>query len=164
MAIILGLGDSSHLLPRVISHLSSGGFGAHIVALSWGKFVTSITMTIFYILYYYFYRKQGGDTDNKKKNIIYAIVAIRIILVLMPQNKWGGVDESYTWGIYRNIPFAIMGLLLIIWSYKEKEKPSIKNMWWLILLSFAFYIPVVLFADTIPDVGALMMQRLLLTY
>ena len=161
MAILLGAGDSFHLLPRVISHLSPGGFEAHVSALSWGKFVTSITMTLFYVLYYYFYRKQSGDNDNKKKIIIYALAIIRIILVLMPQNKWGGVDESYTWGIYRNIPFAIMGLLLIIWSYKEKEKPGLKNMWWLILLSFAFYIPVVLFADTIPAVGALMMPKTL---
>lgn len=161
MAIILGLGDSFHLLPRIISHLSPGGFEAHVATLSWGKFVTSITMTIFYILYYYFYRKQSGDNDNRKKIIIYALAAIRIILVLMPQNNWGRPDESYTWGIYRNIPFAIMGLLLIIWSYKEKEKPGLKNMWWLILLSFAFYIPVVLFADTIPVIGALMMPKTL---
>lgn len=161
MSIILGLGDSFHLLPRVISHLSPGGVEAHVTSLSWGKFVTSITMTLFYVLYYYFYRKQSGDNDNKKKIIIYALAIIRIILVLMPQNKWGGVDESYIWGIYRNISFAIMGLLLIIWSYKEKEKPGLKNMWWLILLSFAFYIPVVLFADTIPAVGALMMPKTL---
>lgn len=32
-------------------------------------------------------------------------------------------------------------------------------MWWLILLSFAFYIPVVLFADTIPALVALMMPK-----
>lgn len=161
MAIILGLGDSFHLLPRVISHLSPGGFDAHIAALSWGKFVTSITMTIFYILYYYFYRNQTGDIDNKKKIIVYLLAAIRIILVLMPQNKWGGRDESYTWAIYRNIPFLILGILIIIWSYKEKDKPGLKNMWWLILLSFGFYIPVVLFADTIPPIGALMMPKTL---
>lgn len=118
-------------------------------------------MTIFYVLHYYFYRKQSGDNDNIKKIIIYALAAIRIILVIMPQNNWGSADESYLWGIYRNIPFDIMGLLLIIWSFKEKEKPGLKNMWWLILLSFAFYIPVVLFADTIPAIGALMMPKTL---
>ncbi|WP_394020396.1 DUF2871 family protein [Anaerococcus cruorum] len=161
MAILLGVGDSFHLLPRVISHFSPGGFEAHTFALSWGKFVTSITMTIFYVLYYYFYRKQSVDYDNKKKILVYALAIIRIILVAMPQNNWGGAKESYQWGIYRNIPFLIMGILLIIWSYKEKEKPGLKNMWWLILLSFAFYIPVVLFADKYPAVGALMMPKTL---
>lgn len=161
MAIVLGIGDSFHLLPRVISHISPGGFDGHIGALSWGKFVTSITMTIFYILYYYFYRKQSGDYDKKKQILIYALAIIRIILVIMPQNNWGSSEESYVWGIYRNIPFAIMGLLLIIWSFKEKEKPGLKNMWWLILFSFAFYIPVVLFANSIPVIGALMMPKTL---
>lgn len=161
MAILLGVGDSFHLLPRVILHLSPGGFGAHTVALSWGKVVTSITMTIFYVLYYYFYRKQSGNYDNKKKILVYSLAIIRIILVAMPENNWGGAHESYQWGIYRNIPFLIMGILLIIWSYKEKEKPGLKNMWWLILLSFAFYIPVVLFADKYPAVGALMMPKTL---
>lgn len=161
MAILLGLGDSFHLLPRVISHFSPGGFEANVVALSWGKFITSITMTIFYVLYYYFYKSQSGDADNRKRNLIFALAIVRIILVIMPQNNWGGANESYVWGIYRNITFLIMGILLIIWSYKAKEKPGLKNMWWLILLSFAFYIPVVLFADTIPAVGALMMPKTL---
>ena len=159
MAIILGVGDSFHLIPRVISHLSPGGFEANVSALSWGKFVTSITMTIFYVLYYYFYRKQSGDKDDKKKILIYALAIIRVILVLMPANNWGGANESYAFGIYRNIPFAIMGLFLIIWSYKQKQNPGLKQMWWLIFLSFAFYIPVVLFAKKIPAVGALMMPK-----
>lgn len=32
-------------------------------------------------------------------------------------------------------------------------------MWWLMLLSFAFYIPVVLFSKKYPAVGALMMPK-----
>lgn len=159
MAIILALGDSFHLIPRIVSHLSPGGFEANINALSWGKFVTSITMTIFYVLYYYFYRKQTGDYDNKKKILVYVLAVIRILLALMPQNNWGTANEAYEWGIYRNIPFLILGILLIIWSYKEKEKPGLKNMWWLMLLSFAFYIPVVLFSKKYPAVGALMMPK-----
>lgn len=159
MAMILGIGDSFHLIPRVISHLSPSGLEANVSALSWGKFVTSITMTIFYILYYYFYRNQSKDYDNKKKFLVYILATIRILLTLMPQNNWGSANESYAWGIYRNIPFLILGIFLIIWSYREKEKPGLKNMWWLILLSFAFYIPVVLFADKYPAIGALMMPK-----
>ena len=126
MAMILGIGDSFHLIPRVISHLSPGGLEANVSALSWGKFVTSITMTIFYILYYYFYRNQSKDYDNKKKFLVYILATIRILLTLMPQNNWGSANESYAWGIYRNIPFLILGIFLIIWSYREKEKPGLK--------------------------------------
>ncbi|MFM1538976.1 hypothetical protein [Helcococcus bovis] len=37
MAILLGAGDAFHLIPRIISHLSSGGFEAHRADLSWGN-------------------------------------------------------------------------------------------------------------------------------
>ncbi len=159
MAILLGLGDSFHLIPRVISHLSPGGFEAHGAGLSWGQFVTSITMTIFYILYYYYYKKQSGDKDRKKTIAIYVLAIARIALVLMPQNQWGQMPGNYMFGIYRNIPFAIMGALLIYWSYKERIKPGLKHMDLLIFLSFLFYIPVVLFSESFPMVGALMMPK-----
>lgn len=159
MAIVLGLGDGFHLLPRVISHLSPGGFEAHAAALSWGQFITSITMTIFYVLYYHYYRMQSNDTDNSKKWMIYGLAALRIILVLLPQNNWGSADGNYMFGIYRNIPFLIMGILLIVWSYKKKDVDAFKHMWLLIFLSFLFYIPVVLFSKTVPAIGALMMPK-----
>ena len=159
MAIILGLGDSFHLLPRVISHLSYGGFAANASALSWGKFITSITMTIFYVLFYYYYRSQSQDDSTLKRNIIYALALVRIGLTVLPQNNWGTMSENYMFGIYRNIPFALMGALLIYWSYKERAKPGLKNMSLYILLSFAFYAPVVLWADKYPMIGALMMPK-----
>ena len=91
--------------------------------------------------------------------IIYALALVRIILVLMPMNNWGTAEGNYMFGIYRNIPFAIMGALLIYWSYQERVKEGLANMWILILLSFLFYIPVVLWSDTYPIVGALMMPK-----
>ena len=120
MAIMLGVGDGFHLIPRLISHLSPGGFAAHAAALSWGQFVTSITMTIFYVLYYHYYRMQSNDTDNVKKWLIYGLAALRICLVLLPQNNWGTADGNYMFGIYRNIPFLIMGILLVMYSFRKK--------------------------------------------
>lgn len=159
MAMVLGFGDGFHLLPRVIAHLSPGGFEAHAAALSWGQFVTSITMTIFYVLYYHYYRMQSNDTDNTKKWLIYGLAIMRIVLVLLPQNNWGTLDGNYMFGIYRNIPFLIMGILLVVYSYKKKEMHAFKHMWLLISLSFLFYVPVVLFSKTVPAIGALMMPK-----
>lgn len=159
MAILLGLGDAFHLIPRIISHLSPLGFEGHSFALSWGQFVTSITMTFFYVFYYYFYRNQSGDRDNTKRIIVYVLAALRIGLVLLPQNGWGNVPGNYLFGIYRNIPFAILGALLIFWSYKERNKEGLNHMWLLILLSFLFYIPVVLWSEQFPLIGALMMPK-----
>ncbi|MDU5808752.1 MAG: DUF2871 domain-containing protein [Finegoldia magna] len=159
MAIMLGVGDGFHLIPRVISHLSPGGFEAHAAVLSWGQFVTSITMTIFYVLYYHYYRMQSNDTDNTKKWLIYGLAISRIGLVLLPQNNWGTADGNYMFGIYRNIPFLIMGILLVVYSFNKKDLPAFKHMWILISLSFLFYVPVVLFSKTVPAIGALMMPK-----
>ena len=116
MAILLGAGDAFHLIPRIISHLSSGGFESHTFALSWGQFVTSITMTIFYVLFYHYYEIKSGKHDKTKKLIIYILAFLRILLVLVPQNNWGTPEGNFTFNILRNIPFAIMGILLIYWT------------------------------------------------
>ena len=52
MAVVLGLGDSFHLVPRAIA-LCTTGLENYTVSLGIGKFITSITMTIFYVLLYY---------------------------------------------------------------------------------------------------------------
>ena len=75
----------------------------------------------------------------------------------------GSVQKSpLSWGIYRNIPFALMGLIIIVLFYKsakENNDSSFRWMWLTIVLSFAFYIPVVLLADVIPMIGMLMIPK-----
>lgn len=55
MAVVLGTGDSFHLAPRAIA-LCTTGLENFTVALGIGKFITSITMTVFYVLLYYVWR------------------------------------------------------------------------------------------------------------
>ncbi|MEF9968334.1 MAG: hypothetical protein RR766_07445, partial [Longicatena sp.] len=162
MAITLGLGDSFHLVPRALA-LCTTGLESFTVALGVGKFITSITMTVFYILLYYVWRLRYKVEGNKELTFsIYALAVIRIALCLFPQNMWTSALAPLSWGIYRNIPFAIMGLIIIVLFYKsakEHNDTSFKYMYLTIVLSFAFYIPVVLFADTIPLVGMLMIPK-----
>ena len=81
---------------------------------------------------------------------------------MMPQNEWLSAEAPLSWGIYRNIPFALMGLLIIVLFYKsakESNDQSFRWMWMTIVLSFAFYIPVVLWADVVPMIGMLMIPK-----
>lgn len=90
------------------------------------------------------------------------MAALRIVLCLFPQNAWTSADAPLSWGIYRNIPFAILGLIVIVLFYrsaKEHKDRDFRWMWLTIVLSFGFYIPVVLWADTIPAVGMLMIPK-----
>ena len=162
MAVVLGSGDSFHLVPRAIA-LCTTGLENYTVSLGIGKFITSITMTIFYVLLYYVWRKRYDIRGNQGTTIaVYLLAAIRIILCFFPQNAWTSANPSLAWGIYRNIPFALLGLLIIVLFYKSANEQSDKPfrfMWLTIVLSFAFYIPVVLWADTIPLVGILMIPK-----
>ena len=102
MAVILGAGDSFHLVPRIIA------------------------------------------------------------LCMMPQNRWTVTNPPLSWGIYRNIPFALLGLLIIVLyfrSAKAQNDRAFRWMWFTIVLSFGCYLPVVLFAETIPVMGALMIPK-----
>lgn len=52
MALVLGIGDAFHLVPRIYAHLK-GGLASYPIALGIGKMITSISMTIFYALLYH---------------------------------------------------------------------------------------------------------------
>ncbi len=162
MAVVLGAGDSFHLIPRALA-LCTTGLDQFTVALGLGKWITSVTMTVFYVLLYYVWRQRY---QVKGQHIytaaVYALAAIRIVLCMMPQNQWLEADAPLSWGIYRNIPFALLGVL-IIWlfyqSAKERGDQAFRWMWLTIVLSFGFYIPVVLLADQIPLIGMLMIPK-----
>lgn len=162
MAVVLGAGDAFHLVPRAVA-LCTTGLDDFTVALGSGKFITSLTMTIFYVLLYYVWRiRYNIQGKNGVTAAVYLLSACRIILCLFPQNKWLSTSAPLSWGIYRNIPFALLGLLIIVLFYKsakEQKDMAFRYMWLTIVLSFGFYIPVVLWADTIPMIGMLMIPK-----
>lgn len=162
MAIVLGAGDSFHLVPRALA-LCTTGLENYTVPLGLGKWITSVTMTIFYVLLYYVWRERYQIKGKNSLTIAtYVFAGIRIALCMMPQNKWLNANAPLSWGIYRNIPFAILGLLMIVLFYKsakENNDTSFQWMWLTIVLSFGFYIPVVLWADVIPMIGMLMIPK-----
>ncbi len=164
MAVTLGLGDSFHLVPRVIA-LFTTGLEANAVSLGAGKFITSITMTVFYVLLYHIWRIRYQIKGKQALTVsIYALAAVRIGLCLFPQNQWLTYNAPIEWGIYRNLPFALMGILIIVIFFIEAKKHSdvhFRFMWLAIVLSFGFYAPVVLWSETIPAIGILMIPKTL---
>ena len=162
MAILLGAGDSFHLMPRALA-LCTTGLENHTVPLGLGKWITSVTMTIFYVLLYYVWRERYQIKGKNSLTIAtYALAGLRIALCMMPQNDWLSASAPLSWGIYRNIPFAVLGLLMIVLFYmsaKENNDTSFQWMWLTIVLSFGFYIPVVLWADVVPMIGMLMIPK-----
>ena len=162
MAVVLGVGDSFHLVPRALA-LCTTGLENYTVSLGIGKWITSVTMTVFYVLLYYVWHQRYQIKGRQGLTAaMYILAGLRIILCMMPQNRWLSAEAPLSWGIYRNIPFALLGLLVIVLFYrsaKEYEDKAFRWMWLTIVLSFGFYIPVVLWADTVPAVGMLMIPK-----
>jgi len=158
MSLILGFGDSFHLIPRILALNSTTDYS---VWLGTGKLVTSITMTIFYIILYYFYLIRY----NKKQNIwitlsVWALAFVRIVLCLMPQNNWIAKNPSYEWGLYRNIPFALLGIeLIVLFAINNRKIKAYRFMWLAISLSFAFYIITVAGAHYVELLGLFMIPK-----
>lgn len=156
MSLVLVFGDSFHLVPRILVVVDPNG--DYTAALGIGKLITSITMTIFYVLLYYVYSIRYKYYNYLLKVTMIVLAIIRIALCLMPANDWTG-EAPVIWGIYRNIPFAIIGLIMIVLYHNVIKDKPFKWMWLAILLSFGFYFPVVLWADVSPMIGMLMLPK-----
>ena len=88
MAVLLGSGDAFHLVPRAIA-LCTTGFENYTVQLGLGKWITSITMTIFYVVLYHIWRERYQINGHKATTAaIYGLAGLRIALCMMPQNDW----------------------------------------------------------------------------
>lgn len=163
MALTLSIGDAFHLVPRILSIITNK-IELFRYSLGRGKQITSITMTVFYILLW-----NIGISIYTLNNIefityiIYFLSFIRIILCLLSQNRWIDRYPPVIWGIWRNIPFFILGILVaVIFFMNRLNSPNFELAWLAILLSFAFYLPVVLWSNKNPKIGMLMLPKTLM--
>lgn len=160
MAFVLVGGDAFHLIPRIIVILSSNEEKYRKV-LGRGKQITSITMTFFYLLLWHI----GISLYDLQINFgwtmaIYSLALIRIYLCFLAQNKWTQRYPPVEWGIYRNIPFFLIGLMVSgLFFIHQNNQPGFQWAWLAIILSFLFYLPVVLWANRNPKIGMLMLPK-----
>lgn len=161
MGLLLMLGDSFHLIPRIISYFASKTTGL-TMALGIGKCITSITMTIFYLMlaYIYFGYYQYSPSTMMIASI-WILGIVRILFCLFPLSQWTNDNKKMLFPILRNIPFILLGMIVMILFIQQKDGVGniFNNMWIAIILSFAFYLPVALFAGKKPRLGMLMIPK-----
>ena len=133
MAVVLGCVDAFHLVPRAIA-LCTTGLENYTTALGVGKLITSVTMTLFYVLLYYVWRCRYQISGQQGITAaVWVLAIVRVLLCFMPQNEWT--------------------------SAAEKQDRVFRFLWIAVVVSFACYIPVVLFAETVPAAGMLMIPK-----
>lgn len=159
-ALILGCGDAFHLVPRVLNYFVDKDFTAW---LGFGKLVTSITMTIFYVLVFFLHTKLF-EWKEKDKNAVmislFVLTIMRVSICLLPGNNWLTGEGSIFWGVLRNLPFVAIGVLIVVFYFqRRKENNNFKRMWLYVTLSFLFYLPVATIVTLLPMLGMLMLPK-----
>ena len=155
-------GDAFHLVPRIIRTIR--GTNDKIKRqLGIGLQVSSITMTIFYILLMYIWKFTFPEL--KIPVIIGAVIwisaAVRIVICMFPQNNWCTDDGNMKLSVIRNAVFAVTGIGVIILYLISGNTYGyhMTRMAAAIIISFGCYLPVTLFSKTKPKVGLLMIPK-----
>lgn len=161
MALILGAGDSFHIVPRVYA-LWDRGTKDHTALLGIGKMIASVTMTVFYVILWHIgVIHYPGVAAAYMNAAVYALAALRIALCLFPQNRWTSADPPLKWSIWRNVPFFLLGMcvaaLFAIGAHAKSV--GLSYLWVAVLVSFACYLPVVLSSGSSGKVGMLMLPK-----
>ncbi|MDY3903281.1 DUF2871 family protein [Peptoniphilus sp.] len=153
MALLLGLGDSFHLVPRIIANVSENGFIENSFGLFLGTRVSAITMSVFYLLFYYYIKKKNNMQRKELDTFLILLFVIRIATVIISFNHSEEMD------LISNVPFVLMGIIDILLLFKNKNIKEFKNLYIYVLFSFLFYVPVVLLKNVYPIIGMLMMPK-----
>lgn len=91
---------------------------------------------------------------------MWLLSAIRVALCCFPQNGWTSAEPSLLWGILRNIPFAVIGVMTVVLLFRSASNDKVLKWSWLaVTLSFLFYLPVVLWSQALPIIGMLMLPK-----
>ena len=93
-----------------------------------------------------------------------ALGIVRLVLIVFPQNDWGNIVPPFEWAFVRNIPLVIMGVATAYFMIRDgfkNQDARFKNFGYCIVVSYAFYIPVILLVQTIPIIGMLMIPKTL---
>lgn len=160
MALLLVFGDAFHLVPRMVA-LNTAGLSAFPAQLGMGKLITSITATLFYALLYHAWRARYAVKGRHDLTLwVWGLTAARVVLCLFPGNDWLSPNPPLAWGVYRNLPFVPLGILLMVLFFRSaKNDKPLRLLWLAVLLSFSFYLPVVLFGETYSPIGMLMIPK-----
>ncbi len=155
-------GDAFHLVPRIIRAVR-GSNDKIKRQLGIGLQVSSITMTVFYIILMYIWKFTFPEFEIPViiKAIIWISAVVRIVICMFPQNNWCTDEGNMKLSIIRNAVFAVTGIGVIILYLISGNTYGyhMTRMVAAIIISFGCYLPVTLFSKTKPKVGLLMIPK-----
>ncbi len=167
---LLALGDTGHVGFRVWAYAAGSLestitiLGREVGLVGLGALATAITVTVFYVLVLMMWQARTGKPYGWFGALLFAMAGLRLLLMIPAVNQWNSVTPPQPWSVVRNLPLTIAGLgvayLILRDALAARDRPFV----WvggLIVLSYAMYIPVILFVQQAPMVGMLMIPKTL---
>lgn len=165
---LLALGDTGHVGFRVVAyalgdfetHINFAGLSIGLVGL--GALSTAITVTLFYMLMLCLWKARFNKIIDWFAVVLLAAGFIRLIIMTFPMNKWESVVPPQPWSTWRNLPLMIQGLGVAYLIIRDSLTAKDKAFLWIgvmILVSYACYLPVILWVQQQPMLGMLMIPK-----
>ena len=155
-------GDAFHLVPRIIRAVR--GTNDKIKRqLGIGLQVSSITMTVFYIILMYIWKFTFPEL--KMPAIIEAIIwisaVVKIVICMFPQNNWCTDEGNMKLSIIRNAVFAVtcIGVIILYINSGNTYGYHMTRMVAAIIIAFCCFLPVTLLSKSKPKVGLFMIPK-----
>lgn len=167
---LLALGDTGHVGFRVLAYARGEMLTANAIPpgqvglVGLGALATAITVTFFYILMVHIWKERFEKKFGWFEWFLLAMGIIRLVIMLFPQNEWNNTVPPQPWSLYRNLPLVIQGLGVAFLILRDAARARDRAFTWIgisILVSYAFYAPVILFVQVAPMVGMLMIPKTL---
>lgn len=167
---LLAIGDTGHVGFRVLAYSMSGLestvslFGRQVGLVGLGALSTAITVTLFYVLMLVIWHRRFQQPYGWFGGLLFLAAAVRLLLFLLPQNQWSNTVPPQPWSLVRNSPLVILGLGVAYLMLRDSTKVRDTTFQWIgimILVSYAFYAPVIFFVQEVPAIGMLMIPKTL---
>ncbi len=181
---LLGFGDLFHLGFRIYIFFTGLGPDEFFTNMTIGSgyVISGLTMTYFYIAIFHAWAEIYGvkySTHSKIKLylvILYLAFILRVVLMLLPYNRWfegnATVDFGFDFRIITAIPIYIIGIISVLLLFKsskaelknpsnigsEVDKANYKASIWFIV-SYISYTITLLLVAIIPLTGLFMIPK-----
>jgi len=167
---LLALGDTGHVGLRVMAYVVGDLettftiFGDQFAVVGLGELTSSVTVTFFYVVLLVIWQRRFNKNYGWFGSLLFIASVVRLAIMIFPQNQWSSAIAPHPWSIYRNLPLMVQGLgvaYLILRDAIAAKDLTFKWIGRMILVSYAFYVPVILFVRIVPMIGMLMIPKTL---
>jgi hypothetical protein len=165
---LLALGDTGHVGFRVVGYalgnlearITLAGVEFGLVGL--GSLATAITVTLFYVVMLAIWRARYDRRYGPFETLLLIAALVRLVLLALPANDWNSVVPPQPIATLRNLPLLVQGLGVAYLILRDARAEDDRPFLWigsLILVSYACYLPVILFVQRVPLLGMLMIPK-----